>query len=138
TRPINFAVLKARCRFGLRVSEAEVAAAQRFAFSHLRLVLEPGGAAALAAAIAGKVAVDGRTAIVASGGNVDADRFARVLAGPEPGRAGRPARAAHSPLPRKREARPDRDGNPVAGGGAGRRKSKGRRLAPTASLSSVW
>lgn len=86
TRPINFAVLKARCRFGLRVSEAEVAAAQRFAFSHLRLVLEPGGAAALAAAIAGKVAVDGRTAIVASGGNVDTDRFARVLAGPEPGR----------------------------------------------------
>ena len=86
TRPINFAVLKARCRFGLRVSETEVAAAQRFAFSHLRLVLEPGGAAALAAAIAGKVAVDGRTAIVASGGNVDADRFARVIARPEPGR----------------------------------------------------
>src|SRR5690606_31951554 len=37
TRPINFAVLKERCKFGLRVSEAEVAEAQRFAFSHLRL-----------------------------------------------------------------------------------------------------
>src|SRR6188768_828053 len=34
TRPINFAVLKARCRYGLSVSEAEVAAAQRFAFAN--------------------------------------------------------------------------------------------------------
>lgn len=85
TRPINFAVLKERCRFGLRVSEAEVAEAQRFAFSHLRLVLEPGGAAALAAILAGKARCDGRTAIVVSGGNVDSDRFARVLAEPSPG-----------------------------------------------------
>jgi threonine dehydratase len=51
-----------------------------FAFANLRLVLEPGGAAALAAALAGKVAVDGRTAIVLSGGNVDPARFAEVLA----------------------------------------------------------
>jgi threonine dehydratase len=80
TWPVNFAVLKARCRFGLRVSEREVAEAQRFAFAHLRLVLEPGGAAALAAALAGKIALDGRTAIVLSGGNVDAARFAEVLA----------------------------------------------------------
>lgn len=80
TRPINFAVLKERCGYGLRVSEAEVAAAQRFAFSNLRLVLEPGGAAALAAILAGKAPVDGRTAVVLSGGNVDAARFAEVLA----------------------------------------------------------
>ncbi|HEY6816983.1 MAG TPA: pyridoxal-phosphate dependent enzyme [Croceibacterium sp.] len=80
TRPVNFAVLSRRCRYGLSVSEAEVAAAQRFAFANLRLVLEPGGAAALAAALAGKVPVDGRTAIVLSGGNVDTARFAAVLA----------------------------------------------------------
>ena len=80
TRPINFAVLKERCHSWLRVSETEVAAAQRFAFSHLRLVVEPGGAAALAAVLAGKVSMDGRTAIVLSGGNVDAARFAQVIA----------------------------------------------------------
>lgn len=80
TRPINFAVLKERIHTWLRVSEAEVAAAQRFAFANLRLVLEPGGAAGLAAVLAGKAAVDGRTAVVLSGGNVDPARFAEVLA----------------------------------------------------------
>lgn len=79
TRPINFAVLRERCAYGLRVSEAEVAAAQRFAFANLRVVVEAGGAAALAALLAGKIAPDDRTAIVLSGGNVDAARFAGVL-----------------------------------------------------------
>jgi threonine dehydratase len=81
TRPVNFAVLKERCTYGLRVTEAEVAAAQRFAFSQLRVVVEAGGAAALAAVLAGKISVDGRTVVVLSGGNVDAARFAEVLAG---------------------------------------------------------
>jgi threonine dehydratase len=80
TRPINFAVLKARVASGFAVSEAEVRAAQRFAFAKLRLVVEPGGAAALAAALAGKVPLDGRTAILLSGGNVDPAAFARILA----------------------------------------------------------
>ena len=80
TRPVNFAVLKERVREGLAVSEAEVRAAQRFAFARLRLVIEPGGAVALAAALAGKVPLDGRTAVVLSGGNVDPAAFARVIA----------------------------------------------------------
>ena len=80
TFPINFAVLHGRVK-GLSVSEEEIRAAQRFAFSRLRLVIEPGGAAALAAALAGKVPLDGRTAIVLSGGNVDPAAFARVIAG---------------------------------------------------------
>ncbi|MFM5884857.1 MAG: threonine/serine dehydratase [Novosphingobium sp.] len=81
TRPINFAVLPRRVTAGLDVSPAEVRAAQRWAFSNLHLVLEPGGAAALAAALAGKVPLDGRTAIVLSGGNTDAAAFAKVIAG---------------------------------------------------------
>ena len=79
TRPINFAVLKGRVPYGLMVTPAEVLAAQRWAFSNLHLVIEPGGAAALAAALAGKVELDGRTVIVLSGGNTDAAAFARVI-----------------------------------------------------------
>jgi threonine dehydratase len=79
TRPVNFAVLKERCRFGLRVTEAEVSAAQRMAFSRLRLVVEPGGAVALAAVLAGKAPLDGRTVVVLSGGNVDPAAFAKVI-----------------------------------------------------------
>jgi threonine dehydratase len=80
TFPINFAVLHGRAN-GVAVSEEEVRAAQRFAFARLRLVVEPGGAAALAAALAGKVPLDGHTAIVLSGGNVDPAAFADVIAG---------------------------------------------------------
>jgi threonine dehydratase len=44
------------------------------------VVVEPGGAVALAAALSGKVPVEGRAvAVVCSGGNVDADAFAKVL-----------------------------------------------------------
>lgn len=80
TRPINFTILKERCRYGLSVTPAEVRAAQRFAFARLRLVVEPGGAAALAAVLAGKASVDGQTAIVLSGGNTDPETFAKVIA----------------------------------------------------------
>jgi threonine dehydratase len=80
THPINFAVLKDRAAPGLAVSEAEIRAAQRFAFARLRLVLEPGGAAALAAVLAGKVVTDGRTAVMLTGGNVDPAAYARVIA----------------------------------------------------------
>ncbi|MCL6251317.1 pyridoxal-phosphate dependent enzyme [Altererythrobacter sp. KTW20L] len=79
TSPLNFAVLQARCAFGLSVTEEEVCTAQRYAFSRLRLVLEPGGAVALAAVLAGKVAVDEGTVVIASGGNVDPLAFARVI-----------------------------------------------------------
>lgn len=81
TWPINFAILQQRCAYGVAVSPAEVRTAQRFAFSSLHLVLEPGGAAALAAALAGKVPVDGRTAILLTGSNTDPESFAKVLAG---------------------------------------------------------
>lgn len=81
TRDINFAILKERCAYALWVSPKEVAEAQRLAFRQLRLVVEPGGAAALAAVLAGKAPVDGRTAVMLTGGNTDAAAFAEVLAG---------------------------------------------------------
>jgi len=81
TWPINFAILRERASPGVTVSEAEVRAAQRFAFSRLRLVLEPGGAVALAAALAGKVPLDPGTVIMLTGGNVDPAAFAEVIAG---------------------------------------------------------
>ena len=80
TRPINFAVLKGRVPFGLMVTPVEVRNAQRWAFTKLHLVIEPGGAAALAAVLAGKVSTDGRTVVILSGGNTDAADFAQVLA----------------------------------------------------------
>lgn len=64
------------------VTDAEVAEAMRYAFSTLKLVVEPGGCVALTAALTGKVDVAGQTvAIVLSGGNVDPGLFARVLSG---------------------------------------------------------
>ena len=79
TQDVNFAVLKARCREWARVSEAEIRHAQRFAFANLRLVLEPGGAAALAAVLADKVELDDATAVMLTGDNTDAAAFAKVL-----------------------------------------------------------
>lgn len=67
----------------LCVSDAEVRAAMRFAFRELKLVVEPGGAAALAAVLAGRLpANDGLTVVVLSGGNVDAALFAEIQAEP--------------------------------------------------------
>ena len=53
-----------------------------YAFRTLKLVLEPGGAAALAAALSGKLDLAGKTvAVVLSGGNVDPALFARATQG---------------------------------------------------------
>lgn len=67
---------------GVSVTDAQVATAMRFAFQHLKLVVEPGGAVSLAALLAGKLDVAGRTvAVVLSGGNVDPALYSRVLSG---------------------------------------------------------
>ncbi|MGF1454023.1 MAG: threonine/serine dehydratase [Alphaproteobacteria bacterium] len=76
TFPINLTLLAG----ALAVSEAAAQAAMRFAFSHLKLVLEPGGAVALAALLDGALDFRGQTVVaVLSGGNVDPDLFARIL-----------------------------------------------------------
>lgn len=77
---LTFAIAQRTMPQGLTVSDAEMASAVRFAFSTLKLVLEPGGAAALAAVLTGKVPLAGRTvAVVLSGGNIDADQLCRLL-----------------------------------------------------------
>jgi threonine dehydratase len=79
TYPINFAVLKERVSGGAFVTSAEVGAAMRLAFEKLHLVVEPGGAAALAAVLAGKVPVTDATVVTLSGGNVDRETFVRMI-----------------------------------------------------------
>jgi len=81
TWPINFAVLQARGVRGVAVTREEVRHAMRVAFERLHLVVEPGGAAALAAILAGKVAPGKATLVTLSGGNVDRARYAEILAG---------------------------------------------------------
>ena len=81
THALNLGVLLGRVTEAATVTPAEVRAAQRVAFSRLRLVVEPGGAAALAAVLAGKVAPAERTAVILSGGNTDPAAFAHVLLG---------------------------------------------------------
>lgn len=65
------------------VSDREITEAMRYAFATLKLVVEPGGAAALAALLAGKIDVAGKGAVglVLSGGNVDPEQFAQALRG---------------------------------------------------------
>jgi len=65
------------------VTDTEVAEAVRYAFSVLKLVVEPGGAAGLAALLAGKVNTFGGTTVglVLSGGNVDPELFGRIVRG---------------------------------------------------------
>jgi threonine dehydratase len=78
---LTFAINRELVGEGTAVSDAEVTTAVAFAFRELKLVVEPGGAAALAALLSGKVDVSGKTAvIVLSGGNVDPDLFARLVA----------------------------------------------------------
>ena len=78
--PLTFGILKARGAIGVSVAPSEVEDAMRFAFKNLRLVIEPGGAVALAAILSGKVTPTQRTLITLSGGNIDAAQFAAIIA----------------------------------------------------------
>lgn len=77
---IGFALNSASNTRAVAVSDAEALAALAFAFNELRLVVEPGGAVALAALLTGRLGAAGRTvAIVLSGGNIDTALLARAL-----------------------------------------------------------
>ena len=78
---VTFPIAKQLLGPGLVVSDDEVLDAMELAFREFKLVVEPGGAVALAAALTGKLPVKGRAvAVVCSGGNVDHETFSRALA----------------------------------------------------------
>lgn len=78
---LTFPINRRLCGPGLVVTEEEALRAMGLAFLHLKLVIEPGGAVALAAALFRGSELEGDTVIaVASGGNVDPQVFARALA----------------------------------------------------------
>lgn len=77
---MTFAVNKGRLSRGLVVTDAEVKHAMREAFQSFKIVVEPGGAVALAACLSGLFDLTGKTVVaVCSGGNVDADVFSEIL-----------------------------------------------------------
>ena len=79
--PITFGILKDRGARALFVTEEEGEAAVRFAWRELQLVVEPGGAVALAALLAGRVQPAEDMVVVLSGGNVDPELHARIVGG---------------------------------------------------------
>jgi threonine dehydratase len=77
---ITFAINSRLLTQGVTASDAEVTVAVGFAFRELKLVVEPGGSVGLAALLAGHIdARDKNVVIVLSGGNVDADMFAKLI-----------------------------------------------------------
>ncbi|MEP2545824.1 MAG: threonine/serine dehydratase, partial [Alphaproteobacteria bacterium] len=82
---LTFAVNSERLTGGLCVTDDEAMTAMAVAFKYLKLVVEPGGAVALAAAITGKVdCKDKNVLVVCSGGNADAEIYAEALKRPLP------------------------------------------------------
>ena len=78
--PLTFGVLQERGTRGLSITDAEAEEAMRFAFDQLRLVVEPGGAAALAALLTGKAGdVPEGSVVLLSGGNVDPALYAAIV-----------------------------------------------------------
>ena len=78
--PITFDILRSRNATALAVSEAEVAAAVRWAWHEHQLTVEPGGAVTIAALLAGMVDVVAGTVAIVSGGNIDPALHARLVA----------------------------------------------------------
>jgi threonine dehydratase len=79
---LTFMINRGLVAGGLAVTDDETRAAMAYAFRHLKLVVEPGGAVALAAVLSGKIEARGKTlALTLSGGNVDPEFFATVIAG---------------------------------------------------------
>ena len=80
---LTFAVNQSRLAGGVTVTDEQVREAIAYAYRELKLVVEPGGAVALAALLSGAFNAKGRTvAIVLSGGNIDPALFAEIISKP--------------------------------------------------------
>ncbi len=78
---LTFAIVREHVRAIVTVTDDELRDAMRFAFERMKIVIEPSGAAALAAVMLGKIPARGkRTGVIISGGNVDAARFSELTA----------------------------------------------------------
>ncbi len=77
---LTFPIMQRRVTGGACVTEEDVKQAVAFAFKHLKIVTEPGGAAALAAVLSKKIPTSGKTTVVTlSGGNIDPALFSSIL-----------------------------------------------------------
>ena len=77
---LTFAVAQRNLAGGICVTDEEAKEAVRYAFAELKLVLEPGGAVSLAAILAGKLPLHGRTVVaLLTGGNIDPALFAEII-----------------------------------------------------------
>ncbi len=77
---VTFAINRCLLSGGFVVSDTQALEAMAYAFTRLKLVLEPGGAVALAALLNHAYHMRGKTvAVILSGGNVDADQFRKAL-----------------------------------------------------------
>ena len=77
--PITFGILQQRGAKALTASEAAVREAVRWAWDKHKLIVEPGGAIALAALLSGQIEPAQGTVVVLSGGNVDPALHAEIV-----------------------------------------------------------
>ncbi|MHB8177905.1 MAG: pyridoxal-phosphate dependent enzyme [Vulcanimicrobiaceae bacterium] len=84
TSALTFEIVRTHARGVVTVSDDELRAAMRWAFERLKLVIEPSGAAGLAAMLSGRLpdVAGKRVGIIITGGNVDPERFAQLIAAP--------------------------------------------------------
>jgi threonine dehydratase len=75
---LTWELLRPHVHRAVQVSDEEIAGAVRWLFDHQGLRVEPSGAVAMAALLAGRVGGDGPVVAVLSGGNVDPDTFERL------------------------------------------------------------
>jgi threonine ammonia-lyase medium form len=77
---LTFAIVRSLVEGVVTVTDDELREAMRFAFERMKIVIEPSGAAALAAVMTGKIDVRGKNVgVIISGGNIDAERFGHLI-----------------------------------------------------------